>query len=87
MEEGLVGLLLHVLTPPEQAGGPAAYQAGAAAAPVSCPARDPGAQPRWHADRRGLLSSGGSRRVTRTAEGVYGSLSPADSAGALFPGS
>ena len=79
VEEGLVGLLLHDLTPPEQAGGPAAYQAGA------LPLLSHALLATWEHSRGGTLtvadylSSGGiSDALTRTAEGVYGSLSPAE---------
>ena len=79
VEEGLVGLLLHDLTPPERAGGPAAYQAGA------LPLLSHALLATWEHSRGGTLtiadylSSGGiSDALTRTAEGVYGSLSPAE---------
>ena len=79
VEEGLVGLLLHDLTPPERAGGPAAYQAGA------LPLLSHALLATWEHGRGGTLtvadylSSGGiSDALTRTAEGVYGSLSPAE---------
>ena len=79
MEEGLVGLLLHDLTPPERAGGPAAYQTGA------LPLLSHALLATWEYSRGGTLtiadylSSGGiSDALTRTAEGLYGSLSPAE---------
>ena len=79
VEEGLVGLLLHDLAPPERAGGPAAYQTGA------LPLLSHALLATWEHSRGGTLtvadylSSGGIRdALTRTAEGVYGSLSPAE---------
>ena len=79
VEEGLVGLLLHDLNPPERAGGPAAYEPGA------LPLLSHALLATWeHGRGRTLtvadyLSSGGiSDALMRTAEGVYGSLSAAD---------
>ncbi len=79
VEEGLVGLLLRDLTPPEPAGAPAAYESGA------LPLLSHALLATWEQGRGGTLtvadylSSGGiSDALTRTAEGAYGSLSPAE---------
>ena len=79
VEEGLVGLLLRDLTPPEPAGAPAAYEPGA------LPLLSHALLATWEHGRGGTLtvadylSSGGiSDALTRTAESAYGSLSPAE---------
>ena len=46
VEEGLVGLLLRDVTPPERGGRASRLRTWRAAAAVLCPARDLGARPR-----------------------------------------
>ena len=79
VEEGLVGLLLRDVTPPEAAGGSAAYEPGA------LPLLSHALLATWEHGRGSTLtvadylSSGGfSDALTRTAEAAYGSLSPAE---------
>jgi WD40 repeat protein/transcriptional regulator with XRE-family HTH domain len=79
VEEGLVGLLLRDLAPPEPASEPAAYGPGA------LPLLSHALLATWEHSRGGLLtvadylSSGGIKdALTRTAEAAYGSLSPAE---------
>jgi WD40 repeat protein/transcriptional regulator with XRE-family HTH domain len=79
VEEGLVGLLLRDLTPPERAAGSAAYEPGA------LPLLSHALLATWEHGRGGTLtvadylSSGGiSDALTRTAESAYGGLSPAE---------
>ena len=88
VEEGLVGLLLRDVTPPEVAGS--ADSGGSGVEPAG---DEPGALPllsyallaTWENGRGGTLtvadylSSGGFRdALTRAAEAAYGSLSPAE---------
>ena len=82
VEEGLVELLLRDLnppTPPERTGVPAAYEPGA------LPLLSYALLATWERSRGSTLtvadylSSGGiSDAITRTAEGVYGGLSPVE---------
>ena len=79
VEEGLVGLLLRDLAPPEAASEPAAYGPGA------LPLLSHALLATWEHSRGGTLtaadylSSGGIKdALTRTAEATYGSLSPAE---------
>ena len=79
VEEGLVEFLLRDLTPPERAGGPVAYERGA------LPMLSYALLATWEHSRGSTLtvadylSSGGIRdAITRTAEGAYGGLSPAE---------
>jgi len=77
VEEGLVGLLLRDLAPPEPASEQAAYEPGA------LPLLSHALLATWEHSRGGMLTvadylaSGGIRdALTRTAEAAYGSLSP-----------
>ena len=77
VEEGLVGLLLRDLAPPEPASEQAAYEPGA------LPLLSHALLATWEHSRGGMLTvadylaSGGIRdALTRTAEAAYGGLSP-----------
>jgi len=77
VEDGLVGLLLRDLTPPEPASEQAAYEPGA------LPLLSHALLTTWEHSRGGLLTvadylaSGGIRdALTRTAEAAYDSLTP-----------
>jgi len=79
VEEGLVGLLLRDLAPPEAASEPAAYEPG------GLPLLSHALLATWEHSRGGVLtaadylSSGGIRdALARTAEATYGGLSPAE---------
>jgi len=79
VEEGLVGLLLHDLAPPEVAGAEDAYEPGA------LPLLSHALLATWQHSRGGTLTIAdylASGRITdaltRTAEAAYGSLSPGE---------
>ncbi len=79
VEEGLVGLLLHDLSPPEVTEADDAYEPGA------LPLLSHALLTTWQHSRGGTLTiadylaSGGiTDALTRTAEAAYGSLSPAE---------